>query len=376
MRGHSLALTALVTIVAAGTGFAQPAPATPPPAPPADAPKPEAPPADAPPPNASDAPPPDAQAPVKDPVVAKKWLDAAATLLKKGDLAAKQGKATDAKTSYDNAVVAYSKAIEASDDVSIHYSLALALEKSGDVAGAIKHLKTVTAAQGLTPDVIKKSQTKLDQLLAKVGVVTLVVTPEGSQISVDGAPAGEAPMADPIIMMPGSHTVTATAVGYQPKDLKVEIEAGSESERKLDLDPVPVVIKHVEPAEPEHVEPPPPKPGSVMLPLYIGGGATAGLLVITAVSGLVAVSLHGKYEDASNLADRAADASSGKHWALATDICLVGTIGAAAFTTYWYLQKVRPHQRAMAERTALGAKVNVVPWVQSDAGGMTAVGSF
>ena len=79
-------------------------------------------------------------------------------------------------------------------------------------------------------------------------------------------------MKEPLVLMPGTVTVSLTAVGYQPKDVEIKIEAGSESERKITLDPVPVVIKQVVKDEPEP-EPVKPKPPS-KLPLYIGAGVT------------------------------------------------------------------------------------------------------
>src|SRR5689334_14980602 len=69
-------------------------------------------------------------APVKDPKVAKKWLDAAKQLVQKGDAATRQKKPDDAKTFYDNAATAYEKAIEASDDVNLHFDLAVLHEKA------------------------------------------------------------------------------------------------------------------------------------------------------------------------------------------------------------------------------------------------------
>ncbi len=113
-----------------------------------------------------------------------------------------------------------------------------------------------------------------------------------------------------------------------------------------------------------------------MVPLYIGGGATVGLLMVATVTGIVALGKSGDYGDSNNLAEREDLRSSGKTSALVTDLCLVGAIGAAAFTTDWYLHEVRPQMKAQAERQAARPKLDVLPWVQSDAGGLAAVGAF
>lgn len=317
-------------------------------------------------------PPPD-QPVAKDPKVAKTWLKAADQLVKKGDQLAKKGDAAGAKTQYDNAVTAYGKAIEASDDVSLNYQLAIAEDKAGNTADAMKHLKLVAAAQaGVKPDVIKKAQTKLDEMSMKVGLLTLTIDPEGTQISIGGQPVGEAPMKEPLVLNPGTVTLSLTAVGYQPKDVEIKIEAGSESERKITLDPVPVVIKQVVKEEPTP-EPEKPQPPS-KLPLYIGAGVTGALVITATVTGIMAVGQHGTFTDPMTKASDRLDAqSNGRTLAHVTDICIAGGVVAAGFTAYWYLKKYKPATAAFSERQA---KLEVVPWVQPEAGGVVAVGSF
>lgn len=369
--GTSLVASLAMLVTTISPGFAQPAedeielsgdtPAQDPPAsePPAEAP------AEAP-----------AEPPVvKDPKVARKWLRAATTLMTKGDQLTRQGKAEEAKTNYVNAVTAYTRAIEAGDDTSLHYNIALALEKAGDLPTAMKHLNTVLAAADIKPDVLKKAQAKLDELLMAVGIVKLAITPDGTAVSLGGQPIGDAPLPEPLVLMPGNYLVTFEAVGFQPKDLELKVEAGSETERTIALDPVPIVTKPQAPEPlPEIVKPEPARPS--LLPIYIGGGATLGLAMVATITGIMAVGKHGDYVDATSPVAREDARSSGKALALATDLCLVGAIGAAAFTTYWYMYRYRPEERALAERQALRSKVDVVPWVQSDAGGLSAVGSF
>lgn len=321
--------------------------------------------------------PPAEPAVVKDPKVAKKWLQAGNTLLKKGDQQTKQGKTDEAKTSYENAAVAFGKSIEAGDDVTLHLQIAIALEKAGDPIGAMTHLKTLVAAEGVKPDVTAKAQSKLDELSMKVGIVSLTIVPDGTQITLGGKQVAESPMTEPLVLMPGEYVVTLAAVGYQPKDVELKVEAGSESERKIELEPVPIVTKPAEVMpedKPDVAAVEGPKPN--LMPIYIGGGAALGLALIGTVTGIVAIGKHGQYSDSRSETERSDLRSSGKTMALVTDLCLVGALGAAAFTTYWYVTKYRPEAKALAERQAIGPKVDVVPWVQSEAGGLAAVGSF
>jgi hypothetical protein len=142
---------------------------------------------------------------------------------------------------------------------------------------------------------------------------------------------------------------------------------------------VPIVTKPVEQESPEMPVDEGPKKPNPLLPIYIGGGATLTLGLVATITGIMAVGDHATYVDPKATKSERADAqSSGRTLAHVTDLCLVGAIGAAAFTTYWYLYKYKPQQSALAERQALlnRSKVDVVPWVQPQAGGLVAVGSF
>jgi hypothetical protein len=293
--------------------------------------------------------------------------------MRKGDQLTKQGK-PEAKAQYENAATAYQHAIEASDDVGLNYQLALAEDKAGMTPDALVHLRLVIAAQGIKPAIMKNAQARLDEFSMKVGVVTLTITPPGTQVSIEGKVVGEAPLTEPIVLMPGTHKVALTAVGFQPKEVELKVEAGSESERKIALEAVPIMSKpQVDEPEPMPAEGP---KGPNMMPIYVGGGIAGGLVLVATVTGIVAVSKHGTYADQNEDPATRADAqSSGRTFAHVTDICLVGALGAAAFTAYWYQYKYRPQARAFAERQQQ-AKVDVVPWVQPQAGGLFVAGSF
>ncbi|MDB4953209.1 MAG: hypothetical protein JWO36_778 [Myxococcales bacterium] len=356
-----------------GSGSATTSPAKPPAAKP-----PATPPAPKPPtPAASDTPAPDAGSdqPVKDPKVAKKWIAAAQQLVQKGDYLTR-AKAPDAKAQYENAITAYQKAIEAGDDSApTYFALALTEDKIGHEADAYKHLKIVIDPKAAAkPDVVKKAQAKLEEISMKVGTVTLTVKPEGTQIQIAGKDVGESPLTEPLILDPGTYTLSFIAVGYQPKDAELKVEAGSESERKIELEPVKVVVRSHEEVEPtEAVAKPPSK-----LPLYVGAGATGGFVVIAVVTGILAVGQHSTFTGSNTQGlDRLDAQSNGKTYAHVTDGLLVGAVVAAGFTAYWYQYKYRPAAKAYAaEKHPATAKVHVVPWVQPDASGFTLAGAF
>ena len=309
------------------------------------------------------------EAPVKDPRLARKLYIAAQGFERKGDQLTRQGKTDDAKAQYDQAVQAFTKAIEVGEDPSYTLALATAEDKAGDPASAYKHVKELLALQPPPKaDVLKKAQAKLEDLDGKVGKVTLTVVPDGAQIMIGGKTVGESPMTEPLVLNPGTYTVSFAAVGFEPKDADVKPEAGSESERKIELTPVKVPVK------PQEVEPEPAptvaaKPS--MLPVYIGGGATAALLATSIVYDFKAKHQHDIFTGKTTSTNDRLDArDNGKLFAHVADATLAGTIAAAAFTGYWYWFKVRPATQETQP------KVGVAPWVQPDASGLTAFGSF
>jgi hypothetical protein len=308
---------------------------------------------------------------VKDPKLAKKLFAAGQGFERKGDQLAKQSKADDAKAQYLQAVNAYGKAIEAGDDPSWTLALAAAEDKAGDPASGYKQIKALLAAQPpIAPELQKKAQAQLDELDGKVGKVMLTITPAGTQIMIAGQTVGEAPMTEPLVLSPGSYVASLAAVGFEPKDTELKIEAGSETERKIVLTEVvatPVRRQlESEPEQPAATAPP-------MIPLYVGGGATAVLLTTSIVYDFRAKHQHDAFTAKSTSPNDRLDArDNGKLFAHVADITLVGALGAAAFSGYWYWYKVRPALAAHEQPP----KVGLGPWVEPDASGLIVAGQF
>lgn len=305
----------------------------------------------------------------KDPKLARKWKAAAQELVARGDHDMRVHKDAEAKEQYGNAVTAYRKAIEAGEDPALYLALAAVEEKLGDHAGAYQDLARLTDPNaGVKPEVAKKAQARLDDLSTQIGIVRLAITPDGTGVSIDGKQVAQAPLTAPLVLEPGKYTLSFAAVGFQPKDQELSVDAGSEADLTIKLDPIPVVTKPIVAAPP-----PPPPPPPDRLPLYVGASATGGLVVIATITGIAAIAKHHTFTDPSTRPSARQDAqSSGRTLAHITDACLGGAVIAAAFTTYWYLYRYSPERNS--ERNH--AKLGVVPWVQPDTGGLFATGTF
>lgn len=322
---------------------------------------------------------------VKDPKLAKKVATTAQQAAAKGDQLTKQKKLDEAKVSYEAAVSAYTKAIELGDDLNLHYELALVEDKLGKFAVAATRLRTLAkATTGVRPDVPKKAATKLTELVAKLGTVTLVIKPEGTTITLGETEVGKSPLAEPLLLMPGAYSFQLQADGFQSKTVELTVEAGSESERGIDLEPIKISIDTKPPVDPT---PPPPKPQPPSkLPLLIGAGATGGFLVATIVTGLMAKGKHDTFVAPETAPfDRELAAFDGKNFAKASDILLIGTVAAAGFTATWYFFKYRKGQAKLHEMPRSSgnpddpqrSKVMMMPWVSGQGtGGLTLRGGF
>ncbi|HEY4179702.1 MAG TPA: PEGA domain-containing protein [Kofleriaceae bacterium] len=322
---------------------------------------------------------------VKDPKVAKKWQQAGATLVKNGDAAAKKNKPDDAKTAYENALTAYANAFAASDDLNFDWDLATINEKLGKLDVSAKYLRTiVTVKTGVKADILKKATAKLDDITTKIAAVTLVVKPEdaaGATVSLAGAELGKAPLKEPLFLMPGTYTFSFTADGYQPKDLEVTVEAGQESERAVELEPIKIIVAkpHEDNDAPVAVVvPKPPSP----LPMYVGLGVTGAAVITATITGIMAKSQHDTFVAAGSTGDERLDAKDkGQNLALVTDIAIGTGIAAAGFTAGWYLLKYRPAKKKYAEESSpqlshAPTMTMVTPWSNGAAGGVAFGGSF
>jgi hypothetical protein len=318
-------------------------------------------------------------APVKDPKIAKKWIAAARQLMQKGSYLAAKNRPDEAKVQFENAVTAYQKAIEAGDDVNVYFDLANAEDKLGKIDDAVRYLRIVTTRPGARPEVVKKAAAKLEELAAKVGLVTLTVTPAGSSITLGGTELGTSPLPESLVLLPGTYTLSFQADGFQPKEAEIKIEPGSETERAIALEPVKVIFEPAAPAVPDDApqgdKPEPPS----KLPLYVGAGVTGAGVLGAGIFGILAVSQHSTFTGAStSRLDRADARANGQRFALITDLSLGTAAVAAGVTAYWYFYKYKRFPKKPEQRPPppVVTKLDVVPWIQSQSGGVTIAGWF
>ena len=103
----------------------------------------------------------------------------------------------------------------------------------------------------------------------KTRIATLEIRglPEGALVMIDGDEAGKAPLAAPVRVGVGKHVVAATATGYEPGEVKIEIVG--EDSKVVELKLVPKAGQRLAAASSPSPAPPPapaPAPGMSLAP--------------------------------------------------------------------------------------------------------------
>jgi hypothetical protein len=331
-------------------------------------------------------------APTKDPRLARKWLAAAQQLMQRGSYLAARNRPDAARSQFENAVTAYHKAIEVADDPNLYFDLANAEDKLGKPCDAVKHLRLVIRTNaGVRPEVIKKATARLDDLAARVGVVTLIVKPAGASVTLGGTELGTAPLGEPLVLLPGTYALSFQAEGFQPREAEIQIEAGTEVERAIELERVKLIIAPVAPVAPiapirdagwqDDRESP------QKLPLYLGAAVTGAAVINATIFGVLALRQHATFTAGSTAKlDREDARTNGTRFALVSDVSLGAAVIAAGFTATWYFTRYqesrklsrspRPPRSDGRRPPTVETKLDVVPWVQPQSGGAAIAGWF
>lgn len=161
----------------------------------------------------------------------------AAQWLSKGNKAFKEGRFAEAEQ-------AYREAFALKKGYDIAGNLGAAELAQGKRKEAAQHFAFTLRMFPLTgePALREQMQKAYDQCRAEVGGLHLDVDPRGAQVLVDGAPQGEAPLADDVFLEPGEHTVEARRDGFVGATQRVRVEKGVAARVQLVLTPVPAAI--------------------------------------------------------------------------------------------------------------------------------------
>jgi tetratricopeptide (TPR) repeat protein len=151
-----------------------------------------------------------------------------------------RGYALAAQGNFADAIEEFERAQAASPNVSLLYNLGQAYAAAGRSSDAVTTLERYLSQAGdeLTPERRNQVEMLLRYHSARVGRVSLNVTPAGAHIAVDGKPFGVAPLSEPLVLPVGVHTVVLTAPGFEPSATSVDIQSRQTSDLTLELTPL------------------------------------------------------------------------------------------------------------------------------------------
>lgn len=212
-----------------------------------------------------------------------------------------------------------------------------------DHAGALRSFRRFLLEGGSEVGEARRAEVlkEIDKLRTRVAELTIVVTIEGAEVTVDDVVIGKSPIADSVVVNVGKRRVTATIANHFPATKLVDV-AGLDS-LTVKLDPQPMVSGPAPSASSPRptnssttsvASVPAPAASSGRFPVWVPWVATGLLGAGTAVSGVLA--LQASKDQTTRLGTygvSAAQLTSGatvvKNRALLTDV-LLGVTGAAA----------------------------------------------
>jgi len=206
-----------------------------------------------------------------------------------------EGSALYRKGDYHGALRKFEEARTLFPSPKIYFNLGQALNRLGRTAAAVDAFeKFLAEAPDAVPERRRDAEALLAELRPRVGFLR-VIADAGSEIAVDGQPAGTAPLRRTIPVDPGNHQVTARAPGAAIGHVgSVEVAAGQTTDWEAREAPAPLADGPL--PLPLTVAPPPPRPHAALVeappaeparrnwvPWAIGGAAVVAGIVITAV---------------------------------------------------------------------------------------------
>jgi hypothetical protein len=205
-----------------------------------------------------------------------------------------EGSALYRKGDYQGALRKFEEARALYPSPKIYFNLGQALNRLGRTAAAVDAFeKFLAEAPDAAGERRRDAEALLGELRPRIGFLRVTAAP-GSEIAVDGQPAGTAPLHRTIPIDPGAHQVTARAPGARIGHVgSIEAVAGQTVEWEGKEAPAPLADGPLPLPTPLKPQPPPsalveaappPEPGQRRwLPWTIGGAAVVAGVVLTAL---------------------------------------------------------------------------------------------
>jgi hypothetical protein len=220
----------------------------------------------------------------------------------------KQGVALFKEQKYDMALAEFLKSYELKPTWKLRINIGICYYNLDRFLDARKELLAYLEEGGDQVAADKKEQAEnlLDQIASLTAEIQVDVNVVGAEVFVDGEPAGETPLGDPLAVVTGIHKIRVTAEGSEPIVKEVTVAGGDKKKLVFEFGPQTgkappkekvekAPVKETQKVEKNSGEDAAQekKPGARALAIggYAAAGLGAGLLVAGAVTGGLALSL-------------------------------------------------------------------------------------
>jgi len=93
-------------------------------------------------------------------------------------------------------------------------------------------------AASIAPDRRQEVRAEIERQRARIGSLIIRTVPDSAELRVDGKLVGKTPLAQPVLVTAGRHTIEALLAGYMPQVRELDVSGMAQSDIDLRLDPV------------------------------------------------------------------------------------------------------------------------------------------
>lgn len=140
---------------------------------------------------------------------------------------------------YMEALVHLTDAYRIKPTAGILFNIAMcekALNRHADAINSFYHFFDLeTEAANVNNELHTLAQSAVDELLGLVATVRVTEVPDGADVFVDRRNIGTTPLADPLFLAPGNHTISVMKTGYAPIDIDLTAVGGASLSVRADL---------------------------------------------------------------------------------------------------------------------------------------------
>jgi hypothetical protein len=228
---------------------------------------------------------------------------------------------------------------------------ALNLERDGEAIAAYREYLAHSKEKEFSTRQRKQIESDVAMLSASLVEVTVEVEPQDAIVTDERRNARGNLVVNQYVVKngkakigvhPGLHKMIVQAQGYLDAEWSFNADPSSSHQHRFELEtskkaePVPTAPPLPTASEPLVVETPRAKKRRTSTAVYVGLAATSAFAVAATVTGIIALNKDSAYNHAASRADGDHIKSSGKLFALATDIGIGAALLSAGITAYLY----------------------------------------